>query len=71
MLHYETLVDSYDVLLIWQDTAIGAVADNLIDNVIFGFCLEIHRMAKKGVLFLEDTDLESIKQFSKLLLAAN
>ncbi|XP_067930469.1 ataxin-7-like protein 3 [Watersipora subatra] len=43
--------------------AIASVLDDIIDNVIFGFSLEIHRMCKKGVLFLEETDKESIEKF--------
>jgi len=41
------------------------VLEDIITNVIFGFSLEIHRMCKKGVLFIEDTDTESIQQFSE------
>ena len=51
---------------LFQSTAIAAVLDDIIDNVIFGFSLEIHRMCKKGILFLEDTDTESIEKYSKL-----
>lgn len=33
---------------------------------MFGFCLEIHRMAKKKILMLDDTDPDATEEFSKL-----
>lgn len=49
----------------YQDELLSELLEEVIDDVIFGFCLEVHRMTKKGILCLTDMDPQSIEEFSE------
>lgn len=51
----------------FQEQPVVDTLDNIIDDVIFGFCLEIHRMTKKGILFFDEMDPDCEDSFSKIL----
>lgn len=47
------------------DEVLSDILDDVIDEVSFGYCLEVHRMIKKGILTLTEMDPQSLQEFSK------
>lgn len=46
-----------------KDSVMESWMNELIDDVSYGLCFEIHRSCKKGYFLMDETDLESHKQF--------
>jgi len=50
-----------------QEPILEEILDGIIEEVTFGFCLEVHRMCRLKIFSLEDTDPDSSTQFRKLI----